>query len=165
MNKRARRHGNLFLFASLMGLFIFPLGAAGQGALSENIDTAEFAQVRIEKLQQAAKTLQGLAGQPLPENLADEEKTEAMKYTRWLIASGRKLDELAQRWQNRLSDIGMIQSRVTSQKQIRETNTSFKLQYWKLRDTILRESGQFGLVPYIMKDNYAMARSSIKNLR
>lgn len=165
MNNRARRYGNLFLIAFLTSLFVFQLKAVGQGVLSENIDTAEFAQVRIKKLQQAARTLQGLAAEPLSENLTDDEKIEAMKYTRWLGGSSRKLTELARRWQGTLSDIGLIQSRVSSLKKMKETNTSFHLQYSKLRDTILHESRQFSLIPHIMKKNYDSAQSSINTLR
>ena len=165
MSNRARRYGNLFLIAFLSSLFIFQLKAVGQGVLSENIDTAEFAQVRIKKLQQAAKTLRELAAEPLPANLSEDEKKEAVKYTRWLGESSQKLTELAHRWQDTLSDIGMIQSRVTSLKKMKEMNTSFNLQYSKLRDTIVHESQQFSLISHIMKSNYAIAQSSINNLR
>jgi hypothetical protein len=165
MTNRARRYGNLFLIAFLSILFIFQLKAAGQGVLSENMDTAEFAQVRIKKLQQAATTLQGLAAQPLPANLTDDEKKEAMKYTRWLIDSSRKLNELAHRWQDTLSNIGMIQSSVTSHKKMKEMNTSFNLQYSKLRDTILAESRNFSLISNSMKCKHDTATNSINNLR
>ncbi|OGP85342.1 MAG: hypothetical protein A2Z08_05335 [Deltaproteobacteria bacterium RBG_16_54_11] len=165
MNNRVRRYGNLFLIAFLISLFIFQLKAIGQGVPGENIDTAEFAQVRINKLQQAAKQLRGLAAEPLPANLTEDEKKEAEHYTRWLRESSRKLNELALRWQGTLSDIGMIQSRVASQKKMKETNTSFNRQYSKLRDTILHESRQFSLIPHSMKKNYAIAQGSINNLR
>jgi hypothetical protein len=165
MNNRARRYGNLFLIAFLISLFIFQLKAVGQGVPSENIDRAEFAQVRINKLQQAAKTLRELAAQPLPANLSEDEKKEAEQYTRWLEESSQKLTELAHRWQDTLSNVGMTQSRVSSQKKMKEMNSSFNLQYSKLRDTIAHESQQFRLISHIMKSNYDTAQSSINNLR
>ena len=165
MNNRARRYGNLFLIAFLFSLFIFQLSAVGQGVLSENIDTAEFAQVRINKLQQAARTLQGLAAEPLPENLFGDEKKEAEQYTQWLSESSQKLNELALRWQGTLSDIGMIQSSVTSHKKMKEMNMSFHRQYSALRDELLDELRQYAEISHSMKDNFAIAQSSINNLR
>jgi len=165
MNNRARKYGNLFLLAFLISLLILPLKAAGQGVSGENIDTAEFAQKRIEKLQQASKQLRGLAGEPLPATLSDNEKKEAMKYTRWLISSSRKLTELASRWQNSLNDIGMIQSRVASLKKMKEVNTSFQRQYSTLRDKLLQELRQYTTISHIMKSNYDAAQGSIKGLR
>ncbi len=165
MNNRAGRYGNLFLIAFLISLFIFQLSAVGQGVLSENMDTAEFAQVRIKKLQQAAKALRGLAAEPLPENLTDDGKKDAMKYTRWLIDSSRKLNELAQRWQNTLGDIGMIQSRVASMKRMKEMNSSFSRKYSVLRDELLHELRQYAAISHSMKDNYAIAQDSINDLR
>jgi hypothetical protein len=165
MKNLARRYCILFLLALLISLFVFQLKAIGQGVLSENIDTAEFAKVRINRLQQAARTLQGLAAEPLPANLSEDEKKEAVQYTRWLGESSRKLTELTHRWQDTLSDIGMIQSRVSSQKKMKEMNMSFHRQYSQLRDTILHESRKFSLISHIMKSNYAGAQSSINTLR
>ncbi len=165
MNNRAGRYGNLFLIAFLISLFIFQLSAVGQGVLSENMDTAEFAQVRIKKLQQTAKVLRGLAVEPLPANLSEDGKTEAAKYTRWLRDAGRKLDDLARRWQNTLGDIGMIQSRVTSMKRMKEMNTSFSRKYSVLRDELLHELRQYAAISHSMKDNYAIAQGSINDLR
>jgi hypothetical protein len=165
MNNRARRYGNLFLIAFLISLFIFQLKAAGQGVPRENIDTAEFAQVRINKLQQAARTLRGLAAEPLPANLTDDEKKEAMKYTRWLIDSSRKLNEFAGRWQDTLSNIGMIQSSVTSHKKMKEMNMSFDRQYSVLQDEISHECRQYAIISHGMKSNYDAAQGSINNLR
>jgi protein gp37 len=165
MNNRARRYGSLFLIAFLSSLFIFQLKAVGQGVLSENIDTAEFAQARINKLQQAAKTLRELAAEPLPANLSEDEKKEAVQYTRWLGESGQKLTELAHRWQDTLSDIGMIQSSVTSHKKMKEMNISFNRKYSALRGELLDELRQYAMILHIMKNNYAIAQNSINNLR
>jgi hypothetical protein len=165
MKNRVRRYGTLFLIALLSSLFIFQLDAVGQKVLSENMDTAEFAQVRIQKLRQAAKELQGLAAEPLPENLLDEEKTEAMRSTRWLISSGRKLTGLAARWQNSLNDIGMIQSRVLSLKRMQETNSAFNREYAVLRDELVHEWRQHASISHLMKGNYATAQHSISSLR
>jgi hypothetical protein len=165
MKKRARRYGNLFLTAFLLSLFVFQLKAEGQGVPSEHMDTAQFAQVRISKLQQAGKVLHELAAQPLPENLTADEKKEAMKYTRWLINSSQKLNELAHRWQDKLTDIGMIQSRVLSLKQMKEVNTSFNGQYLALQDELLSELRQYAMISNIMKSNYKTAQSSINKLR
>lgn len=165
MNNRARRYGNLFLIAFLFSLFIFQLSAVGQGVLSENIDTAEFAQVRINKLQQAARTLQELAAEPLPANLSEDGKKEAEQYTQWLGESSQKLTELAHRWQDTLSNIGMIQSSVTSHKKMKEMNMSFNRQYSALRDELLDELRQYAEISHSMKDNYAIAQGSINNLR
>jgi hypothetical protein len=165
MNNRARQYSILFLLAFLLSLVISPLQVAGEGVQTENIDTAQFAQVRIEKLQQVAQTLRGLAGKPLPANLTDDEKKEAMRYTRWLISSSKKLNELASRWQNKLSDIGMIQSRVLSMQQMKEANTSFDGQYSAMRDELLSEVRQYAVIARIMKGNYDTAQDSINKLR
>jgi ABC-type protease/lipase transport system fused ATPase/permease subunit len=165
MNNRARRYGNLFLTVFLISLFIFQLKAVGQGVLSDNMDTAEFAQVRINKLQQAAKVLRELAMEPLPETLTDAEKTEAMKYTRWLRESSQKLNELARRWQDTRSNIGMIQSSVTSHEKMKEMNISFNRKYSALRDELLDELRQYATISPSMKSNYDIAQSSINTLR
>jgi two-component SAPR family response regulator len=72
---------------------------------------------------------------------------------------------LAHRWQDTLSDIGMIQSSVTSHKKMKEMNMSFNRQYSALRDELLDELRQYAEISHSMKDNYAIAQSSINNLR
>jgi hypothetical protein len=165
MKNLTSRYCHLFLLVFLISLFISPMKAVGQDQPSDNIDTAQFAQVRIEKLQQAGKQLHELGAQPLPKNLAADEKTQAMRYTRWLINSSRKLNDLASRWQNKLNDVGMTQSRVLSMKQMKEANTSFNRQYSVIRDELSRELRQYAMISHRMKGNYDSVQSSINSLR
>jgi hypothetical protein len=140
------------------------MNAVGQGP-GDRMDSAAFAEKHIERLQQAAKTLRGLADEPLPETLTDAEKTEAMKYTRWLRESSQKLNELARRWQDTRSNIGMIQSSVTSHEKMKEMNISFNGKYSAMRDELLNELRQFATISPTMKGNYAIAQGSINKLR
>ena len=165
MHSRPRRYGTLFLLAFLLSLSVFPMKAVGQVPPSERLDRAVFAYVRINKLQQAARTLQERAVEPLPGNLTDDEKTEAAKYTRWLRDSGRKLDDLARRWQDALSNRGMNKSIVISQRQMQEMNIAFNGQYTALRDELLNELRQYAKISRIMKSNYDAAQGSINGLR
>ena len=137
MKNLARRCCSLFLLAFLISLSVSQTKAVGQRLPGDRMDRAEFAKVRINRLQQAARTLQERAVESLPENLTDDEKTEAAKYTRWLRDSSRKLNDLARRWQNTLNDVGMVQSVVLSQKQMWEMNMSsmantrrYGMNYW-----------------------------------
>jgi GTPase SAR1 family protein len=165
MKNQTGRFCLLFLLCFLPSLFIFQLKAAGQGAPSEDIATQQFAQKRIESLHQAANTLRRLAAEPLPANLADDEKKEAMKYTQWLINSSRKLNELAQRWQDDLSRRNKFNIFDLPEKQPEEVNTSFQRQCKTLREDLLRELRHYTLISQVMKDNYDHARSTISSLR
>jgi len=165
MHSRPRRYGTLFLLAFLISLSASQMKAVGQVLPSERLDRAAFAEVRINRLQQAARTLQERAVEPLPENLTGDKKTEAAKYTRWLRDSSRKLNDLARRWQNTLTNIGMVQSVVLSQKQMEEMNISFNRQYSALRDELLDELRQYVMISHSMKSNYDTAQSSINGLR
>jgi hypothetical protein len=114
---------------------------------------------------QAARTLQERAVEPLPANLTDGQKNEAAKYTRWLRDSGRKLNDLARRWQDALSNVAMNKSIVLSQKQMQEMNMSFNRQYSVLRGELLHELRQYAMISHSMKSNYDAVRGSINNLR
>jgi hypothetical protein len=167
MKKRIKRYCILFLPALLLSLSVSPLKALGQVLPnpSDRMDRAAFAEARIDRLQQAAKTLRGLAMEPLPDTLSDAEKTKAMQYTRWLRDSSRKLDDLALRWQDALKNRGMVNSIVLSQRQMEEMNTSYNSKYTALQDELLDELSQYAMISYSMKSNYDTAQSSINNLR
>jgi hypothetical protein len=137
----------------------------GQEQPGHGMGRQAFAQVRIEKLQQAAHILGQLAVEPLPENLTENEKTEAMNYIRWLIKSSRKLDDLARRWQDAFSTSGMVKSLSVSQKQIEEVNMSFSPQYSALQDELSNELLQYAMISDIMKSSYDTAQNSINSLR
>jgi hypothetical protein len=165
MKNLARRCCSLFLLAFLISLSVSQMKAIGQGQAGERMDRAEFAKVRINRLQQAARTLQERAVEPHPANLTDDEKTEAAKYTHWLRDSGRKLNNLARRWQDALGNVSMNKSIVLSQKQMEEMNMSFNGRYSALRDELVDELRQYAMISRIMKKNYDDARNSINNLR
>ena len=165
MKNLARRCCSLFLLAFLISLSVSQMKAVGQGQPGDRMDRAEFAKVRINRLQQAARTLQERAVEPLPANLTDDQKKEAAKYTRWLRDSGRKLNDLARRWQNALGNVSMNKSIVISQKQMQEMNISFNRQCSALRYELVDELRQYAKISRIMKKNYDDARSSIDNLR
>src|SRR4030042_2628244 len=116
MKNIARRVFSLFLLAFLISLSVSQMKAVGQGKPGDRMDRAEFAKVRINRLQQAARTLQERAVEPLPANLTDDQKKEAAKYTRWLRDAGRKLNNLARRWQDALGNVSMKKRIVFSQK-------------------------------------------------
>jgi hypothetical protein len=155
----------LLLLSFLICLTLPRIKAIGQGRPSERLDRAAYAETRIGKLQQAAKTLQELAAQPLPETLTDEKKIEAMRYTRWLIRSSRKLDDLAHRWQDDLKNRGMTQSLVLSQKQMKEMNIAYSQRYAAMRDELAHELLRYAPIAPIMKGNYDTAERSIRSLR
>ncbi len=167
MKNQAKRCCLLFLLVFLTSLSVSPMKAVGQVLLNpgDRMDRAEFAKVRINRLQQAALTLQERAVEPLPVHLTADEKIEAAKYTRWLRDSGRKLDDLARSWQDHLTNVGMVQSLVLSQKQMEEMNISFNGKYTALRDELSDELRQYASIASIMKGNYDAAQGSINNLR
>lgn len=165
MKNLARRCCSLFLLAFLISLSVSQVKAVGQGLPGERMDRAEYARVRINRLQQAARTLQELAMEPLPGNLTDDKKTEVAKYTRWLRDAGRKLNDLARRWQDDLKNRGMVKSIVLSQRQMEEMNMSFNGKYSALRDELLDELRQYAMISHSMKSNYDAAQSSINNMR
>ncbi len=165
MKNRTTRYCILSLLAFLITFSVPQMKAMGQTAPGERLDRAEFAQVRINRLQQAAKTLQELAVEPLPTNLSADGKTEAAKYTRWLRDAGRKLDDLARRWQDGLRDRGMTQSIVLAQKQMEEMNISFKRKYSELQDELAGELRQYASIAHFMQRNYDSAQGSINSLR
>ncbi len=165
MKNLARRCCHLFLLVMLLSLPVPQMKAIGQTAPGDRMDRAEFARVRINRLQQAARTLQDLAMEPLPETLTDDGKTEAAKYTRWLRDSSQKMNDLARRWQDDLKNKGMVQSIVLSQKQMQEMNMSYNSKYSALRDDLLNELRQFASISPSMKSNYDAAQGSINSLR
>ena len=165
MKNQAKRCCLLSLLAFLITLSAPQMKAIGQTAPGERLDGAEFAQVRINRLQQTARTLQELAVEPLPANFSADGKTEAAKYTRWLRDAGRKLDDLAKRWQDDLKNRGMIQSVVLSQKKLKEMNVSYSQRYSALRDELLDELRQYVSIAHFMQRNYDSAQGSIGNLR
>jgi hypothetical protein len=165
MKNRARRYCLLFLLVFLISLSAPQMKAVGQGRPSDRMDRAAFAEKRINRLQQAARTLEELAMAPLPANITDDGKTEAMRYTRWLIGASRKLNDLARRWQDGLRDRGMTQSIVLAQKQMEEMNIAYSQRYSALRDELLQELRQYASIAHIMKGNYDTAHGSIKSLR
>jgi hypothetical protein len=160
----ARRCCSLFLLAFLISLSVSQMKAVGQGQPGDRMDRAEFAKVRINRLQQAARSLQERAVEPLPANLTDDQKKEAAKYTRWLRDSGRKMNNLARRWQDALSNVARNKSIVISQKQMEKMNMSFNDQCSALRDELLDELRRYAMISRIMKNNYDDARNSINNL-
>jgi hypothetical protein len=164
MKNLARRCCSLFLLAFLISLSVSQMKAIGQGQAGERMDRAEFAKVRINRLQQAARSLQERAVEPLPANLTDDQKKEAAKYTRWLRDSGRKMNDLARRWQDALSNVARNKSIVISQKQMEKMNMSFNDQCSALRDELLDELRRYAMISRIMKNNYDDARNSINNL-
>jgi hypothetical protein len=164
MKKTIRRYCVFFLLCFLLILSVSP-PALGQGGPSDRLDRAAFAEARINRLQQAAKTLHELAAQPLPETLSEDGKTEAMRYTRWLIGSSRKLNDLARRWQDDLKNKGMVQSIVLLQKQMKEMNIAYNSKYSALRNDLLNELRQYASIAHIMKGNYDTAQGSISSLR
>jgi hypothetical protein len=164
MKKRMRRYCTLLVFAFLISLSVSQMKAVGQGQPGDRMDRAEFAKVRINRLQQAARSLQERAVEPLPANLTGDQKKEAAKYTRWLRDSGRKLNNLARRWQDALTNVSTNKSIVLSQKQMREMNISFNRQCSALRDELLDELRRYAMISRIMKNNYDDARNSINNL-
>jgi hypothetical protein len=165
MKNLVRRCCSLFLLAFLISLSVSQMKAVGQGQPGDRMDRAEYAKVRINRLQQAAQTLQERAVAPLPANLTADEKTEAAKYTRWLRDSGRKLNDLARRWQDALGNVAKNKSIVLSQRQMEQMNMSFNGQYSALGDELLDELRQYAMISHIMKNNYDDARNSINNLR
>jgi hypothetical protein len=165
MKNRIRRYCTLFLLVCLISLAVFQTKVVGQEQPGDRMGRPAFAQVRIEKLQQAAQILVQLAVEPLPENLTENEKMEATNYIRWLIKSSRKLDDLARRWQDAFSTSGMVKSLSVSQKQMEEVNMSFSPQYSALRDELSNELRQYAMISDIMKSSYDTAQSSINNLR
>jgi hypothetical protein len=165
MKNRLRQYCILFLFALLISLSVSQTRAVGQEISAERMDRAAFAELRIERLQQTAKTLRELAVQPLPETLTDDEKTEVMRYTRWLRNSGQKLDDLAKRWKDALSHIGMVKTLALSQRQMAEMNISFNRRYAELGDELVQELRQHTTISYNIKSNYDIAQRSIDNLR
>lgn len=165
MKNIARRCCSLFLLAFLISLSVSQMKAVGQGQPGDRMDRADFAKVRINRLQQAARTLQERAVEPLPGNLTVNEKTEAAKYTRWLRDAGRKLNDLARRWQDALGNVAKNKSIVISQRQMQEMNMSFNSQCSALRDELLDELRQYASISRIMKSNYDAAQSNINNLR
>jgi len=165
MKNRTMRYCILFLLVFLISLSAPQMKAIGQEAPGERMDRAVFAEKRINRLQQAARTLQELAVEPLPANLSADGKTEAANYTRWLRDAGRKLDDLAKRWQDDLKNRGMVQSVVLSQKKLEEMNMSYSQRYSALRDQLLDELGQYASIAQFMQRNYDSAQGSISNLR
>jgi hypothetical protein len=133
--------------------------------LNAVMDKADFATVRIMKLQQTAETLRELADQPLPGNLSGNEKKEAEQHTRWLRESSHRLNELAHRWLFSLNNIERNQDPVSAQKQMREINQSFNMQYLGLQQQMQDESRRFSLLSNIMKTKHDTAKNSINNLR
>jgi hypothetical protein len=164
MKNLARRCCSLFLLVFLISLSVSQMKAVGQGQPGDRMDRAEFAKVRINRLQQAARTLQERAVESLPANLTGDQKKEAAKYTRWLRNSGRKLNDLARRWQDALSNVARNKSIVLSQKQMQEMNMSFNGKYSALRDELVDELRRYAMISRIMKNNYDDARNSINNL-
>jgi len=165
MKNLARRCCSLFLLAFLISFSVSHMKAVGQGQPGDRMDRAEFAKVRINRLQQAARSLQERAVEPLPANLTGDQKKEAAKYTRWLRDSGRKLNDLARRWQDALGNVARNKSIVISQKQMEKMNMSFNDQCSALRDELLDELRRYAMISRIMKKNYDDARNSINNLR
>jgi hypothetical protein len=155
---------NLFPIILLISVLILQLEAFAQRS-DPGIGTAEFAKGRIAKLQQTARTLQGLAAQPLPAQLSDKERREAERHTKWLKDSSQELDDLASRWHSRLTDIGKNQNLLSQQKQLMEMNQSFNMQYLALQENMQNESRQFTMISNIMKTKHDTAKNSISNLR
>ena|SRR5271157_216711 len=155
---------NLFSIIFLISVLILQLEAFAQRS-DPAIGTAEFAKGRITKLQQAARTFQELAAQPLPAQLSDKEKREAERHTRWLKDSSQELAELANRWHFRLTDIEKNQGLLSQQKQMMEMNQSFNMQYLALQENMQNESRRFSLISNVMKTKHDTAKNSINNLR
>jgi hypothetical protein len=156
---------NLFSMILLISVFIFPLEVFGQ-RYDPSIGTAEFAKYRIKKLQQTSETLRDLAAQPLPSKLADKEKQDAEKHTKWLKGSSQKLNELAERWNSSLTKINKNQGQISKQKQLlEEMNQSFSMQYLALQENMQNESRRFSLISNIMKTKHDTAKNAINNLR
>jgi hypothetical protein len=155
---------NLFSIILLISVLIFQLDAFGQRS-DPAMGTAEFANDRIMKLQQTARTLRELAAQPLPAQLSDKEEREAERHTKWLKDSSQKLDELASRWHSSLAGMEKNQGALSKQIQLTEMSQSFNLQYLQLQNDLQQESRQFTLVSNIMKNKHDTAKNSINNLR
>jgi hypothetical protein len=167
MKNLVRRYWILFLLCFLISLSVPLLPGTGQGVVrpDERLDRAAFAEKHIDRLQQTAKQLHALALEPLPQNLSDDAKKEAMKYTRWLIAASRRLGDLASRWQDDLKNKGMVQSVVLVQSQMEEMNRSYLKKYSALRGELLHELSQHVKVSHSMSSNYDSAHGSIDSLR
>lgn len=165
MKKLIRGMCILFLLSFLLGLPLSPMKALGQGETGARMDSAEFARAHIDKLQLVAGMLQDLAVEPLPENLIADGKKEAMKYTRWLTKSSRKLNDLALRWQEGLNSARMFKSLDLSQKMVEDMNTSYNSRYSALRKELLDELRHYDQISQSMKSNYDSALSSISKLR
>jgi hypothetical protein len=151
----------------MISLAVFQMKVVGQKLSGDHVGRLAC----IEKLQQVAQILGQLAVEPLPDNLTENEKTEAINYIRWLIKSSRKLDDLARRWQDEEVERNNAQSRsgtffqnLVSQKQIEETNMPFSTQYSALRDELSNELRQYAMISDIMKNSYDTAQSSINSL-
>lgn len=73
----------------------------GSTAMAAADDAANAAE-KIARLRQASRELSGLARLRLPADLTADERRETASYTRWLEASSRRLDDLANRWDKAL---------------------------------------------------------------
>lgn len=165
MKNRAMRFWNLFLVVALISLPVWQMNAVGETGAAAGIDKADFAKKRIKQLQQTAQILLELAGQPFPAKLSAAEKREAERYTNWLKDSGKRLDNLADRWQSVLGKIEKHHDPVVTQKQMAEMNQSFNLQYLGLQQQMQDENRRFTLVSNIMKNKHDTAKNSINNIR
>lgn len=83
--------------ATLLALAVWTGPAAPAGA-----DDAANAEKKIARLRQASRELSGLARQRLPADLTADERRETAAHTQWLERSSRRLDDLANRWDEAL---------------------------------------------------------------
>jgi hypothetical protein len=153
---------SLMAFTLLTGLLS---GEVAFGQREPGIDTGDFAKMKIERLRQTAKTLEDLAGQPLPAQLSASEQREARSYALWLKNSSQKLNDLADRWQSGVNKDAQPGFPKTEPRNMQEMNQSFNMQYLGLQQQMQDESRRFTLVSNIMKTKHDTAKNSISNLR
>jgi len=119
---------------------------------------------RVAKLHRARDVLLSEAAAPLPNGLSPDERSEARRYHQWLKNAAKRLDALAKRGE------GLMRSRagstdIAAQKQMKEMNMSFNMQYLQLQNQLQAENRKFTLMSNIMKTRHDTAKNAISNIR
>jgi hypothetical protein len=142
--------------------------AGGVGFAATTNDLWDFgaATQRIEDLNRVSAYLSGLAREPLPRGLNDQDRTESFVFTQWLRNASRKMHHLSRGWSVLLSRVpkGEAQNRALIER-LQEMNRSFSVQYLDMVALMQKEVTQFTWSSDELRERHERAMNLLRTLQ
>jgi len=121
----------------------------------------ETAQMQIARLRQTANQLRLLATQPVPANVPGREREKLVLHGNWLRDAVRRMDTLADHWEQRLWPAGQGMGAAD----LTDLNSFFELQTVGLQRRLERENARYSTQAESTQPYYATTRLVIDKMR